>query len=308
MPIAAVEAIERVAMGLFRQQLLKPDVHDIFAARSFAHFFHTLGFLYKYKPYGVKAASPFGYSLFDLHPGQGFSFQLHLEPKYEAFHILQAHPDSFIYLSTHPEWLESGEAAAIAWSVGEQRIPAAHTWSPEPGDIARITSTEIVHTVIGCTLEEYATTSFDAVERLLDQNDRAGLILPARHPEIAAMVHDLHPDLPRRLLGPATSTWTSADVPAEEPIIEVPGELLGQRLRIERGTQIRLAAPRSWVKVIVPTTSAVCCFFADQEWTVAPGQLFTIPPGWDVEVASEHPTVIAMQSIAPELVLREWAG
>ncbi|QXJ21255.1 hypothetical protein AGRA3207_002092 [Actinomadura graeca] len=306
--MGAVEAVERAAMGVFRQQLVKPDADDPFAARSFADFFLALGFLYKYKPYGVKAASPFGYSLFDLHPGQGFSFQLHLEPKYEAFHILHAHPGGFIYLSSHPEWLESGEKDAVVWSEGDAEIRSSHTWSPRPGDIARITSTEIVHTVVGCTLEEYATTSFDAVERLLDQNDRAGLELPARHPEIRAMLQNLHPDLPRRSLGRAGSGWIRADLPPSEPIIDVPGQLLGRRLRIGPGADPRLPAPVGWVKVVVPTSTAVRCAFADREWTVSPGQIFTVPPGWDAEVTADEPTVVSIQSIAPELILREWAG
>lgn len=306
-PLEAVEAVEQAAKRVFHKQLAEPSSSDLLGARAFANFFHALGFLFKYKPYGVKAASPFGYSIFDLYAGQGFSFQLHREPKYEAFHILRSHSRSFVYLSTRREWEASGERAAIAWSAERQQFSSEYSYPPRPGDVARVTSTEIVHTVVGCTLEEYATTSLDAVERLLDQNDRAGTELPARHPEMRGIVRELHPELPLRLFNRSGPGWAYKSMPNLEPIIQVPSQLLGRRIQLERGTLLRVPAPAAWVKVIVPTASAVHCTFADQEWSVSPGELLVVPPAWDAEVTADSTTVIALHAIAPQLVLREWS-
>src|ERR1019366_3080482 len=46
---------------------------------------------------------------------------------------------------------------------------------PSPGDVFVISELGVVHTVIGCVLEEYATVSTDMVERLHDQNDGKGI-------------------------------------------------------------------------------------------------------------------------------------
>ena len=86
-------------------------------------FFHKMGFLCKYKSYGVKVASPFGYSLFVLEDGKGFSFQLHAARKLEAFHILETAKSSFVYLSSEAEWYESGAREARDWA--ENGTPAA---------------------------------------------------------------------------------------------------------------------------------------------------------------------------------------
>lgn len=305
--MASVEAIERAAVSVFRQQFAEPDGRDASAARSFADFFHALGFLFKYKPYGVKIASPFGYSIFDLYPGRGFSFQLHSEPKYEAFHILRSRPGSFVYLSSSPEWVESGEKAALTWSEDGREFVSEYRHDPEPGDVARITSTEVVHTVIGCTLEEYATTSFDAVVRLLDQNDRSSLDLPARHPDVGELVRTLHPELPVQFVDRSESGWIRSEMPGSEPVIDVPDQLLGRRLRISEGARLRVPAPLGWVKVVVPTASAIRCRLAGQEWAVSPGELFVVPPAWEAEVTADSSTAVALHAIHPDLILREWA-
>jgi hypothetical protein len=308
MPIEAAEAVERVAKDIFRPYLENPDNTDKTAAHAFAQFFLTLGFVFKYKPYGVKIASPFGYSIFDLNIGQGFSFQLHLEPKYESFHILHSNPDSFLYLSTAAEWVESGESAASAWAKGAGKFDSPFSCVPEPGDVARIASTEIVHTVVGCTLEEYATTSVDAVERLLDQNNRAIADFPVRHPDVRKLVHDLHPGLPSRLISRLGPGWSSLEMSATEPIIDVPNQLLGTRIMVEEGTAINLPAPQSRVRVIVPTSSDVRCSFADRDWIVKPGQVFTVPPAWEAKLETDQTSVVALHAIEPRLVLREWGA
>jgi len=52
-----------------------------------------------------------------------------------------------------------------------------YRFEPRPGDVFVISELGVVHTVVGCVLEEYATVSTDMVERLYDQN--AGKPIPA---------------------------------------------------------------------------------------------------------------------------------
>jgi hypothetical protein len=145
------------------------------------------------------------------------------------------------------------------------------------------------------------------VERLLDQNDRASLSLPERHPDMREIVHDLYPEMPQRLLSRSGTAWSYIEMAGSEPIIEVPEQLLGRRIRIESGARPRLPAPAARVKVIVPTTSAVQITFASRDWVVAPGQIFAVPPAWDAEIETDRTSVVSLHAIAPELVLREWA-
>src|SRR5262249_52870135 len=129
--IETVERIEGVAKRWW-DDVLRPGAsvtpED---AVAFARFFSAVGVFHKYKPYGVKIASPFGYSLFDLYDGQGFSFQVHIEPKYEGFHILRARSRSLIYVSSVPEWDAAGEQWAHAVCTGQDRPDPAAVWRPE---------------------------------------------------------------------------------------------------------------------------------------------------------------------------------
>ena len=49
---------------------------------------------------------------------------------------------------------------------------------PQPGDVIVINRLNVVHTVVGCTLAEFATVSTDMVDRLHDQNE--GRLVPAQ--------------------------------------------------------------------------------------------------------------------------------
>ncbi len=176
LPILSLERIEfllkRVLGNLLARSVDGPT------ARSLARFQRGLGFLMKYKPYGVKAASPLGFSRFLLFPGQGFSFQRHVTHKIEAFHILQTLPGGFVFLCEYEEWERCYEPAAFAsWLAGaaDARLER-HRVTPKPGDVFLIDRLGLVHTAIGCLLEEFATVSTDMVDRLHDQN--AGLRIP----------------------------------------------------------------------------------------------------------------------------------
>src|SRR5262245_1702283 len=210
--IETVERIEGVAKRWW-DDVLRPGASvTTDEAVLFARFFATVGFFHKYKPYGVKIASPFGYSLFDLHDGEGFSFQVHIEPKYEAFHILRTKTRSLIYVGSVPEWNAVGDRWARGMWAGEDVPDPVAVWRPTVGDTTAIVETETVHSVLGCVLEEFAGCSVDAVERLYDPYPRANLELAADHVSARDLLLSSASAPPTRVLRRVPSGWRAEPV------------------------------------------------------------------------------------------------
>jgi mannose-6-phosphate isomerase-like protein (cupin superfamily) len=142
------------------------------AARWVARFQQELGFLFKYKSYAIKCAQPLGYSVFLQREGEGFSFQRHVTRKTEVFHILEAPEGAYAFVCRYDDWAATYEPESFAaWLAG---APDArydrHRFDVRPGDVFVIDELNVVHTVVGCVLEEFATVSTDMVDRLHDQN------------------------------------------------------------------------------------------------------------------------------------------
>jgi hypothetical protein len=171
-PIAVLEGAERQLKSILQQELAaSPDGP---ALRELASLQQRLGFLLKYKSYAVKAASPLGYSVFLQQPGEGFSFQQHVVHKTEMFYFLDVPPGGFVFLCDFAEWQRIYDRDAfLAWLDGkpDERY---ERWRfvPQPGDVIVIDRLNVVHSVIGCTLVEFATVSTDMVDRLHDQNEK----------------------------------------------------------------------------------------------------------------------------------------
>jgi mannose-6-phosphate isomerase-like protein (cupin superfamily) len=176
-PIAVLEQFERRLKEVLARELTAPP--DGARIRALASFQRDLGFLLKYKSYAVKAASPLGYSVFLQRPGQGFSFQQHVTHKTEIFYILDVLPGGYIFLCDFDAWREIYRRETfLAWLKGaaDSRYERFR-FVPRPGDVVVIDRLSVVHSVVGCTLAEFATVSTDMVDRLYDQND--GLPIPA---------------------------------------------------------------------------------------------------------------------------------
>jgi mannose-6-phosphate isomerase-like protein (cupin superfamily) len=169
-PLERVEAVERVLKQVLRRQLLSGLSGPM--ARRLARYQQTLGFLFKYKSYAVKASTPLGYSIFIQNAGEGFSFQRHRVHKTEIFHILSPSPGAFVFLCEFEDWVRSFEAGPFAdWLAGEPDPRYERfRFTPEPGDVIVIDTVGVVHSVVGCVLEEFASVSTDMVDRLFDQN------------------------------------------------------------------------------------------------------------------------------------------
>jgi mannose-6-phosphate isomerase-like protein (cupin superfamily) len=173
LPIDALERLEALVKSIlhdsFKRELTGPE------ARQIAVFQQEVGLLLKYKPYAVKCANPLGYSLFLERPGEGFSFQRHTEHKVEVFHVVEAPAGGFAFLCDFDAWQESFEPESFTrWLEGasDERYDRFR-YELSPGDVIVIDKLNVVHTVIGCVVEEFATVSTDMVDRLHDQNTRA---------------------------------------------------------------------------------------------------------------------------------------
>ena len=177
LPIERTERLEVLVKAVLRTALTSPlSGHE---ARQVARFQKELGFVLKYKSYAVKASTPLGYSIFLENEREGFSFQRHIVHKLEVFHILSVKPGGYVFFCDFEDWKRTYERESFdRWLAGESNPTYdCYKFVPTPGDVFVISELGIVHTVIGCVLEEFATVSTDMVDRLHDQN--AGKEIPA---------------------------------------------------------------------------------------------------------------------------------
>jgi mannose-6-phosphate isomerase-like protein (cupin superfamily) len=168
--IDKTEAVERVLKSILRDLFQRPQPG--FISRKIALFQNSYRFEYKYKSYAVKSATPLGYSIFLQEEAQGFSFQQHITHKTEVFHILATKPGALVFLCESEDWRLHYEPQRFQkWSSGaKDEFFDQHTYRPRAGDVFVISELGVVHTVMGCVLEEFATVSTDMVKRLHDQN------------------------------------------------------------------------------------------------------------------------------------------
>lgn len=175
LPMEIVEKFERILKAVLCAQFTAGASGE--TAREIALFQKEIGFLFKYKSYSIKACSPLGYSIFIQNPSEGFSFQQHVSQKTEIFHILEVDQGSFVFICDHEDWGQVyDEESFTAWLSGQsdERYDE-FKYEPKPGDVFIIGQLGVVHSVIGCVLEEFATTSTDMVDRLHDQNAGKGI-------------------------------------------------------------------------------------------------------------------------------------
>jgi hypothetical protein len=281
-PQETVEAIEVALKRHWRAELGASRERE--TASAFSRAFHRIGFLRKYKSYGIKFSSPFGYSLFTLHDGKGFSVQVHQVAKVEAFHFFRCHEGSYAILSSEHDWHAASAEFLSEWSAGVLDDGPVG-FRPKAGDVMVIDDLGVVHAVIGCVLEEYATTSNDAVLRLHDQNAHDEVRLPERHPDLAEVLRPLAL-APRGRVIRAQGVWQRqplAETGSVTSIVDMPDRgLRGLHIVVAEGEEHRLPAESESVITLVGLEGAVSIELAGAVLMLTPGDSLPVAPGWDV--------------------------
>lgn len=304
-PYREVEDLEATLLALW-QDVLSGGVSDLSELEACSTFFSRVGFLHKYKVYGVKVALPFGYSLFDLAPGQGFSFQVHEEPKLEGFHVLRPKAGALLYVADLDEWEAHGRPWAVRhFTQGRVRQLPPGAIAPLEGDVATVSETGVVHTVLGCVLEEYASCSVDSVVRLYDQNDRSDPVLPARHVSPAQLLRSGSTGLPGRHLARSGSGWVRRTPLWRGEVLETP-QVRGWREVLRPGTAQALV-PGAHVTSVVVVSGRLSVSLSRTLMSRAPGEVVIVPPGLPATLTCDVPTAVTVHQVPAELVTRHWS-
>ncbi|MEO8033768.1 MAG: hypothetical protein ABI837_05000 [Acidobacteriota bacterium] len=310
MSLSSTERVERVLKAylraIFRLQLAGDD------ARFIAKWQRDLGFLLKFKSYGVKCATPLGYSLFFQNPGEGFSFQRHLTHKTEIFCILKPLDGALVFLCSSNDWESLYDRCGFQrWLNGARDANLAKfATRPCPGDVYHVSELGVIHSVLGCILEEFATVSTDMVDRLHDQN--AG----RNEPQVArdAVVTRL------RNLGASAPRIAASDGKPAGVIVH-DGDVLSYRLGTGAIDATRVHMTRARVEVRAHTLRARILFTVkgsasciirgngDSPGVTPPaidvrgGDLLMIAPGFDALIATRDAAVFSIHAIEPEIAL-----
>jgi hypothetical protein len=316
-PIEALERVEESWKQALTELLTAPLTGA--EARRIAAFQRDVGLLPKYKSYAIKASSPLGYSVFFQEPGKGFSFQQHRHHKVEIFHILETMPGAFALLCTLEEWHAAYDRERFTRWLDGANDPIYERWKIPlaAGDVICLERTGIVHTVIGCILEEFATISTDMVERLHDQNEDASI------PESYRRATALH--LLKNTPSPAVSQRVAVPGGQRLPLPQeafrggaivtlgaVPG-LRASRIRLESGRQTQFMTSGDDSLVLFASKGDACLLLGsaaelarrDPPALELPrGTAAMIPPEMSYEVAAlESEVEVSVHAIRPDVAL-----
>lgn len=303
-PYELVEEVEHHILGLWSDVLGGRNPPESEQAMACSGFFSKIGFLYKYKIYGLKMSLPFGYSVFDLKDGEGFSFQIHTEPKLEGFHILRPKSRAFIYIADRSEWNATGRHWASA-HFEERNYPAPPgARRPLEGDVYAIPETSIVHTVLGCILEEYASCSVDSVERLFDQNTRLTPQLPANHPSPRQLLESGSSGLPMKHWGRTQAGWNYA-VGVEEGRVIDTEQLHGWRETHTDRDTAQFSSEDSILSLVVVKGKVLVRLGASHFHKTA-GDVLILPAGLLANLTFIGASTIAVHQVSAELAVYPW--
>ncbi len=239
---ASIEETERTEQH-YKELLRKcAESDDPAVALLVAKTQKEIGFILKYKSYGIKATTPLGFSLFFLEPDQGFSFQRHRDFKIEVFHFLEIKNEkSFAFLCESDDWEKAYKPEKFSqWLNGvHDEAYAKLCYTPKPGDVLRVDRPGIVHTAIGCVLEEYANVSSDMVDRLHDQNKSRTISMHYTREYFLKMLSRLQYPRQSQLVqhtptGFSTHHLESEDTPARIKLLET-DTVIAQRVFLKPG-------------------------------------------------------------------------
>jgi quercetin dioxygenase-like cupin family protein len=307
--IDALERLEAQLKDALTAEFRSPLNGD--QMRELAAFQQQVGFLLKYKSYAIKAASPLGYSVFLQNPGEGFSFQRHITHKTEVFHVLDVLPGGYVFICEFDEWERVYERDRfLAWLNGEADDRYERfRHRPDPGDVIVIDRLNVVHTVMGCVVAEFATVSTDMVDRLHDQNE--GRRVPAQFSRVHAetRLKELHwPEASHLVRGRARTVMPPQAVKGGAQTVFGDGIFSARSFRFDKGavSDIWSDPDRAVSLHVVEGAGRLLLGDAQEMRRVSPsslaaagGDLFLIAPGAHYGFVNEGvtPLVIAEHRI-----------
>jgi len=313
LPIDVLERFEKTLKNLLSTHLGSPLSGT--EIRELASFQRDLGFLLKYKSYAIKASSPLGYSIFLQNPAEGFSFQRHISHKTEIFCILDVLPGGYVFVCDFSDWERVYRRDAfLAWLNGDpDKRYERFRLRPQPGDVIAIDRLNVVHTVVGCVLAEFATVSTDMVDRLHDQNEGRPIPRQFSRDYAEARLQHIHwPHVSHRVS--ATTAGYSRTLLSPQPVQGGSRTLLGQGplaaalLQYEKGgvSDVVMDRDRATCLHIVEGTGRILLGDANEMRRVSPpsiaahaGNLFLVAPGAHHGFVNdgEGPLVVSEQRI-----------
>src|SRR3954452_15814425 len=305
LPIDALERVEELLKAILGAACARGATAA--EARAVAAFQQQIGFLLKYKPYAVKCANPLGYSIFLQEPGEGFSFQRHTEHKVEVFHIVDVHPGGYAFLCDFSTWEEIFEPDAFArWLDGaaDERYDR-HRYELSPGDVLVISELNVVHSVLGCVVEEFATVSTDMVDRLYDQNSRTSIPAEFDHGFVRSRLGLLRsPAESRVVYGPERGAVEPLPVEGGSVRVLVDSFVSARAFSIDAGaTGPALQDAERAASVYVSGGRGAFTLDDTEPIPVSTGDLLTIVPGvtYRATSAGNEPLTFSEHRIAPEV-------
>jgi hypothetical protein len=310
MSLPDTERFEAVLKAYLRRILRSALSGD--DARFLALWQRDLGFVLKYKSYGVKCATALGYSVFLQNPGEGFSFQRHLIRKTEIFHIIEPLQRALVFLCTSQQWEALYETGRFCrWLDGAhddalERLAVR----PNAGDVYHVSSLGQVHSVLGCILEEFATVSTDMVDRLHDQNaGRHDPLVPRA--SVMARLRSLsaHPPSVMQFSGPSSAAIVRFGNAQVYELAKGPFDAI--RLHIEQGS-VELPVDPLRARILFTVAGQAACEIrgsgdapgvAPPAIDVRGGDILMIPPGAVTTIQVVSRAACSIQGIEPEVAL-----
>ena len=293
LPIETLERFETILKTVLRLALRGKVSGD--TARTVAEFQKTIGMLCKYKSYAIKCASPLGYSIFLQNEGEGFSFQRHVTHKTEVFHVLDVKPGGYVFICDFKDWEKCYDRDSFTdWLAGNSNERYERfRYRPQPGDVFTINELGVVHTVVGCVLEEFATVSTDMVDRLHDQNKGAAIPAHFNRAYVQEQLAQISLPLTSRVVTNSPEGVRIDDIPAQEimggtmtPLARTaiiasryvidPGKTSALQIDHERAASIYIAEGVG--HVIIADNIEVACT-TPPSISVAAGNLLMVPAG-----------------------------
>jgi hypothetical protein len=214
--------------------------------------------------------------------------------------MLSVGPGAGVYLSSMEQWQAEGLQAVEEWARSGWPIRSRWAYVPRPGDVVEVSARDVVHTVLGCFVEEFASCSIDVVDRLFDQNQGRPVLIPGTHPSLPELLRSMEePRMVRRaVLG--NDGWLFHGIRNDRQLARVTeGGLCARHLTMRAGSSDRIFVGAGRVGLVACLVGTVECKVAGRRLKLRPGSVAPIPPAAVAALRADSAGCSASVHIAP---------